>query len=238
MINDLSVLAVIPARGGSKGIKLKNLRVVAGLPLVVIAGKIAQAISLIDRCVVSTDNEKIAEVAKLASIEVPFMRPQDIAGDEVGDWDVLNHALKTMEKIDKIKYDIVVMLQPTSPLRTPDMVSDVIKKLVLNNYDSVWSVSLTDSKYHPLKQLIISDEGDLDYFDKAGEAIIARQQLKNVYHRNGVAYAFTRECILNQKKIMGKRSGVHVITGKQISIDTEEDIEEVEKCMENFLWAQ
>ena len=237
MIKNLSILAVIPARGGSKGVKLKNLRLVGGVPLVVIAGKVAHAVTLIDKCVVSTDSKEILEVAGRASIEVPFLRPNNLSGDQVGDWDVLYHALQAMEKIDKKEYDIVVMLQPTSPLRTPENVSKVIEKLVSGGYDSVWSVSLTDLKYHPLKQLVITDEGNLGYFDAAGEGIVARQQLKNVYHRNGVAYAFTRDCILNQKKIMGRRSGVCVISSKQISIDTEDDIKEVEKYLENFPWV-
>jgi CMP-N-acetylneuraminic acid synthetase len=117
MIDQQRVLAVIPARGGSKGIPMKNLRPVGGRPLVALAGAAAAAVPEIDRRVVSTDHPDIARVAQEAGLDAPFMRPESIAGDRIGDWDVLSHALQATEAADGVRYDIVVMLQPTSPLR-------------------------------------------------------------------------------------------------------------------------
>jgi CMP-N-acetylneuraminic acid synthetase len=97
--------------------------------------------------------------------------------------------------------------------------------LVDGGYDAVWTVSETDSKAHPLKQLTVSADGRLGYYDPAGAAIVARQQLQPVYHRNGIAYAFTRDCLLNQKTIMGAKTGAVVIDGPVANIDTELDIE-------------
>ena len=227
MINGLKVLAVVPARGGSKGILLKNLRTIQGSALVAIAGDIAKCVPEIDRRVVSTDHEEIAKVAQLSGLDAPFMRPTEIAGDRISDWDVLIHALKETEKIDGITYDIIVMLQPTSPLRKVSDVSSAIKMLVDGGYDAVWSVSESDSKAHPLKQLIIRDN-EMSYWDSRGAEIIARQQLVPVYHRNGVVYAITRSCLVDQKSIKGHRTGAYLVKGNNVSIDTEWDIGLVE----------
>jgi CMP-N,N'-diacetyllegionaminic acid synthase len=148
-----------------------------------------------------------------------------LAGDRIGDLEVLTHALQATEKLDGRKYDIVVMLQPTSPFRKPEQVSSCIRMLIEGEWDAVWTVSPTDSKSHPLKQLSVSETGALDLCDAAGAQIIARQQLEPVYHRNGIAYAFTRECLLEQKTIRGKRTGALVIEEPCVNIDTEWDLE-------------
>src|SRR5262245_8743986 len=97
-------------------------------------------------------------------------------------------------------------------------------------HDAVWTVSETDSKAHPLKQLTIDPQGRLDYYDPAGAAIVARQQLEPVYHRNGIAYAITRQCLLEQKSIKGARTGAVVIADRLVNIDTEFDL-----TLANFL---
>lgn len=227
MIDGRRVLAVVPARGGSKGIPMKNLRLVGGRSLVALAGDAARAVPEIDRRVVSTDHEEIARAARGAGLDTPFMRPEAIAGDRIGDWDVLTHALQATEAVDGYRYDIVVMLQPTSPLRRATDVSGTIRQLVEGGYDAVWSVSQTDSKAHPFKQLTVRD-GVMDYWDPRGSQIIARQQLEAVYHRNGVAYAITRECLLEQKTIKGACTGAYIVPGEHVSIDTEWDIALVE----------
>lgn len=223
MINGLRVLAVVPARGGSKGIHLKNLRKVNGIPLVAMVGAVIKSVPEIDSSIVSTDHEEIASVAMNSGIRCPFFRPKELSGDQIGDLDVLTHALLETELIDKVTYDIIVMLQPTSPLREAQNVSDTIKMLVNRGWDAVWTLSETDSKSHPLKQLIIKDDC-LNYYDDSGSNIIARQQLNPVYHRNGVAYAITRECLINQKTIKGNKTGALVIPGNHVSIDTEWDL--------------
>jgi CMP-N-acetylneuraminic acid synthetase len=221
------ILVVVPARGGSKGVPLKNLRKVGGVPLISTVGKIIKSVPVVDRAVVSTDNEEIASAAKSAGISAPFRRPKSLSGDRVGDVEVLIHALLETELIDSITYDIIVMLQPTSPLREAKHVTDAIHMLIDGKYDSVWTVSKTDSKSHPLKQLIVNN-GSLDYYDKNGKKIISRQQLETVYHRNGIAYAITRECLMDKKSIKGDRTGALVIQGNHISIDTEWDLDLVE----------
>jgi CMP-N,N'-diacetyllegionaminic acid synthase len=223
MIAKRRVLAVVPARGGSKGVPLKNLREVGGRSLVARVGDVVRQVPEIDRVVVSTEHEGIAKAAEQAGIAAPFRRPDPLCGDRVGDTDVLTHALEATEAIDGIRYDIIVMLQPTSPLRTPGDVSETIRQLVDGAWDSVWTVSETDSKAHPLKQLMVTGH-TLKYYDPAGAKIVARQQLTPVYHRNGIAYAMTRACLLEQKSIKGRRTGALIIPGEHVSIDTEWDL--------------
>ncbi len=232
MYRDRRVLAVVPARGGSKGIPLKNLRTIRGVPLVGLAGECARAVPEIDRAVVSTDHEGIASVAREYGIDAPFRRTEDLSGDRIGDVEVLAHALLATEADDGTRYDIVVMLQPTSPLRRPEHVAETIRKCVDESLDAVWTVSETDSKSHPLKQLKIED-GRLSLYDPAGARIIARQQLDPVYHRNGVAYALTRDCLLGQKSLTGGKTGAVMIGGHHVSIDTEWDIALVEFILAN-----
>lgn len=223
MLENKTILVVVPARGGSKGMKLKNIRKLNGVPLVALVGRVVKQIPYVDRAVVSTDHEKIAQIAKESGLDVPFMRPKALSGDFVGDWEVLNHALLECEQIDGRQYDVIVMLQPTSPLRQPDHVTASIEKLIKGGFDAVWTVSETDAKAHPLKQLVIRKD-NLDYYDPAGANIIARQQLTPVYHKNGVAYAITRDCIINKKSIKGDKTSFILINEIMANIDTEFDL--------------
>ena len=230
MYRDRSILVIVPARGGSKGVPLKNIRPLCGRPLIAWVGKCLETLELVDRAVVSTDHEEIAAEAEAAGMDAPFRRPSALSGDRIGDLEVLVDALNQSEAIDGRTYDVVVMLQPTSPLRQPQHVRDTITRLIDGGYDAVWTVSPTDLKYHPLKQLTLED-GRLDLFDPEGRKIIARQQLRPVYHRNGVAYAFTRECLLSQQSILGRNSSAVVIDEPMVSIDTVEDFVTVERVM-------
>jgi CMP-N-acetylneuraminic acid synthetase len=228
MIDNKRILAVVPARGGSKGIPLKNLQEIAGVPLVGIAGQIARQVVEIDQAVVSTDHPDIALAAKQYGLLAPFMRPDSLSGDRIGDLEVLQHALHEMERKDSVVYDIILMLQPTSPMRTARHVQDCVRKLVAEERDAVWTVSTTDSKAHPLKQLHVDKEGTLSYYDPRGQDVIARQQLLPVYHRNGICYAITRECLLEQQTIKGANTAALIVDGNHISIDTLWDLELVE----------
>ena len=227
MYKSRRILVISPARGGSKGIPLKNIQPVLGVPLIARVGQIVDQLSMLDRAVVSTDHPKIAEIAKKSGLDAPFERPPELSGDVVADWDVLVHGLKATEAIDNITYDIVLMLQPTSPLRRPEHIQKTIEKLVNEDLDAVWTVSPTDSKNHPLKQLTIVD-GQLDYYDSRGDQIVARQQLETLYHRNGAAYAITRDCLLHQRSIKGIKTGAVVIEDIMVSIDTIWDLRLVE----------
>jgi CMP-N,N'-diacetyllegionaminic acid synthase len=230
MIKGKRLLAVVPARGGSKGIPLKNLLPLLGVPLVARVSKLIKDLGYIDRAIVSTDHPEIARVARESGLDVPFYRPTELSGDQIGDVDVLTHALKEMERLDKVIFDVIVMLQPTSPLRKPNHVTATITKLIEEGWDSVWTISVTDSKHHPLKQLTYRSD-IVDLYDPQGASIIARQQLIPLYHRNGAAYALTRECLIDQRTIMGKKWSGVLIEDPMISIDTMFDVELAEWLM-------
>lgn len=231
MILGKSILVVVPARGGSKGVKHKNIHPLRGKPLIAHTGDLLARLPWVDRAVVSTDSDVIAAAAEACGIAAPFRRPEALSGDRIGDWDVLENALLEMERLDGRRYDAVVMLQPTCPLRTPDHVTATVEKLAREGWDAVWTVSPTDLKYHPLKALALGPDGAMDYFDPRGSQIIARQQLTPVYHRNGAAYAITRACLLEQRTIKGARTAAVALDGVLVSIDTLGDFAKVEAEM-------
>jgi CMP-N,N'-diacetyllegionaminic acid synthase len=230
VIDVRQVLAVVPARGGSKGLPRKNLLPLCGTPLVALAGEIARQVPEIDRAVVSTDSPEIAAVAQASGLAAPFLRPDRLSGDTIGDVDVLLHALHEMETLDRCTYDVVVMLQPTSPLRTVSDVRACLEMFAAKDADAVWSVSAADKKYHPLKQLRV-EHGALSYYDQRGKDVIARQQLEELYFRNGVAYVLSRECLVEQRSLLGEKTFAYVTPGPHINIDTAEDFADAERFL-------
>lgn len=231
MFEGKTILVVVPARGGSKGVKHKNIHPLLGRPLITHTGELIARLPWVDRAVVSTDSDVIAAAAEACGIAAPFRRPESLSGDRIGDWDVLQQALLEMERQDARRYDVVVMLQPTCPLRKPEHVTATVEKLVRENWDAVWTVSPTDLKYHPLKALALGSDGAMDFFDPRGAGIIARQQLTPVYHRNGASYAISRGCLLDQRTIKGARTAAVALDGVLVSIDTLEDFAKVEAEM-------
>jgi CMP-N-acetylneuraminic acid synthetase len=233
VIANQRILAVVPARGGSKGIPLKNLRTLKGHSLVGHVGLIVKEVPEIDRVVVSTDHDGIAEEAERYGIQAPFRRPPDLSGDRITDWQVLDHALRTMEELDQSTYDLIVMLQPTAPLRRPAHVRGALQMCATGEWDAVWAATPIDPSHHPLKQLSVSGGKELSYLDPEGASFVARQMLSPTFSRNGAAYVFTRACIADQKQIMGKRTGALLIDEPYVSIDTELDFE-----LANFFWER
>ena len=233
MFRNKTILAVVPARGGSKGVLKKNIREILGIPIVGIAGMLISQIECIDYRVVSTDDPEIASIATQFGLEVPFLRPEELSGDRIGDVHVLQHALETVEKLKNVTIDIVLMIQPTSPMRKISHVMDCLSKQYDGDYDSVITVSETDLKFHPYKQFEISNE-NLSWFDKQnGDKIVGRQDLTKTYHKNGACYAINRNFLLNCEKDatpIGEKSS-YVITEDMISIDNEEDFQRVEKII-------
>ena len=149
------ILLIVLARGGSKGIKLKNLKKINGMSLVKHVGNFYKTLNFIDTAIVSTDHKLIAKEAIKSGFELPFYRPKKLSGDLVKDEDVLLDVLIKTEAMKKIKYDIIMSLPPTSPFRTINEVKKCLKLLIESKFDSVWTVSENDSKNHPYKQLVI-----------------------------------------------------------------------------------
>ena len=225
-----NVLAVVMARGGSKGIKNKNLKRVNSKSLVAIAGLFHRKIKMIDESIISTDSKKIANEGKKNFLKLYFLRPKNISGDRVSDYQVINHSLKYMEKKRKKKFHIVLIIQPTSPMRKAKFVVQCIKTVAENNVTSCWTVNEVNLKFHPLKQLFIKNK-KLNFFSPKGAKIIARQQLKNTYYRNGVCYAIRRETILKDKNILGTNARALIMKKEVINVDTHKDLRVLRKLI-------
>lgn len=223
MIAGKNILAIVPARIGSKGIVKKNLKKIKKKSLVSQAIICLKKIKQIDRIFVSTDSNLIVKEALKFNISTPFLRNKRLAGDRISDYQVISDVLKKIEKLDKKNYDIILLIQPTSPFRKANDIVKCIKMLINNKPDSVWTVSKSDSKMHPLKQLSIN-KNKINFYDKRGKKIIARQQLQDLYHRNGICYAIRRQTILKQKNIMGNFCIPYIINRININIDNYFDL--------------
>lgn len=230
MVQEQKILAVVPARGGSKGVPLKNIKQLAGLPLIAHTAKVIQQVPRIDRAIVSTDHLGIARVAEEHGLAFLGERPEALSGDRVGDLPVLQQALEQAEASDGCRYDIVLMLQPTSPIRLAEDIDACIDKLADGPFDAVWTVSPIDLKFHPLKVLRVQNDS-MSLWDARGQEIIARQQLEPLYYRNGICYAFTRDCLMETHSIYGRNAGAYVVAHPFANIDTEADFLAAENLM-------
>ena len=232
MYNNKTVLAIIPARGGSKEIKNKNLKKIHGKSLVKIAINLCRKIKKIDKIVVSSDSNKIRKEGAVSGLKTFYIRPKKLSGDNIGDLEVLIDCLKKTERYFQKKFDYIVMIQPTAPLRKKSDVLKAITKCIDEKIESVWSVSKIKKKYHPLKQLVIKKNYFLELYNKTtGPKIIRRQQLGNTYFRNGSVYVFSRKTILKKKTIYPKKTSFIHTSGIQISIDNLDDLYKVRKLL-------
>ena len=232
MTNDL-ILAVIPARAGSKGLRDKNLRMIRGKTLTQLAIEVAKSSVYIDQVLVSSDSYEILSGAKVSGVDIVLERADELSGDYVSALSVWQDALGYAERILGRKIPYSVYLEPTCPLRTVDHVNRCIEKLIHENRDSVWTISKVDKKLHPKKQLSLSDEGNLNYITADGEGFVARQLLEFSYIRNGACYAATRDLIINQNRLIGNFSSAVVLDEFILSVDTAQDLLDIENYIIN-----
>lgn len=223
MLNGKPVLAVVPARGGSKGLPGKNLKKVGGRSLVEWAVLSALRCPEVDYCLLSTDSEAIVKAVERVGLSESYRRPTELAGDRVADAPVLVDAVRYFEEHSGEEVGFIVMLQPTSPLRRVEDISKGLQMFATGKFDSVWSVSEVNLKYHPLKQLVAS-EGYLGHYAEEGNQIIARQQLNPTLIRNGLFYAAERNLLLGAGSLLGKRCGYFIVDRSTVSIDEMADL--------------
>jgi CMP-N,N'-diacetyllegionaminic acid synthase len=185
MYKGKTYLAIIPARGGSKRLPDKNILNLSGKPLIAWTIEAALGSNYIDRVVVSTDDQKIANISKKYGADVPFMRPDELATDVATSVDVVLHSLDEVEANDK-KYDYVILLQPTSPLRTWKNIDKSINILQSKKSDAVISVCEVD--HNPLWANSIPEDGDLSNFLDKSIVNKRSQDLEHCYRINGAIY--------------------------------------------------
>ena len=214
MIKGKSVLAIIPARGGSKGIPRKNIKILAGKPLIAWTIEEAKNSKYIDRLILSSEDEEIVQVAKEWGCEVPFIRPKELAQDDTPGVEPVIHAINTLPE----KYDYVCLLQPTSPLRKVEDIDGCIEKCISMNGISCVSVSEVDK--HPYWMYEMGKNEELiSLFPQKN--ITRRQDLSKIYALNGAVYVSTSHQIIEQKKIIVNKTLGYVMD-KQSSIDIDD----------------
>ncbi len=220
----MNILCIIPARSGSKGIKDKNIKKIKNLTLIEHAYIFAKKLKKFDKIIVSTDSKKyLGYLRKYKYKFQKFLRPKNLAQKNITDLEVISYELKRYEKYFKKKFNYVVCLQPTSPIRKIQDFKKCFKILKQKKPDALWTVSKIDSKFNPIKQLIFKND-KLKYFSKDGPKFKSRQLLKNTYIRNGVAYFYSRKTILNYKKVLPNNSLYYEIKNKYVNIDNTVDL--------------
>jgi len=213
------VLAVIPARGGSKGIPRKNIRLLAGKPLIVWTIDEAKRSKYIDRLILSTEDEEIINVARECGCEVPFKRPIELAQDDTPGIETVIQAINALEE----KYDIVVVLQPTSPLRTVEDIDGCIQHCMMTEAPAC--VSLTEAQQSPYWMYHLDDDRKLKSFVQNGETINRRQDLPKVYVLNGAVYVAELGFIMEHKSFLTEETVGYIMSGdNSVDIDTELDL--------------
>lgn len=219
---ETSVLAIIPARGGSKGVPRKNIRNVGGRPLIAYTIDAARNSRWLSRVVVTTDDSEIGDVARKCGCEV-IPRPANLAADDTPMVPVVLHALRKVEETCPMSFTHGILLQPTCPLRTAQDIDGALGIMLedAQDLDSVVSVDLV-ADYHPARMYTLNGDILLPYAAEPPERL--RQNLPAVYHRNGAIYAFTR-ATLESGTLIGRRARPYVMPHERsLNIDDEWDL--------------
>ena len=191
------IIAMINARGGSKGIPKKNIKSFLGKPLIVHSIDVALKIKKINKVLVSTDCKNIAKVAEDNGAYVPFMRPKKLATSNALQVDTIIYNIKKLEHILKKRIDIVVLLQPTAPLRSKEDIDGCINLIIRKNADTV--ISITDvGNRHPTGIYKIKNKDELIPFVKINKSGFNRQELEKIYWRTGSVYVIKRDVLINE----------------------------------------
>jgi N-acylneuraminate cytidylyltransferase len=221
----LKIVTIIPARGGSKSLPKKNIRLLDNKPLLCYSIDYSKKSSLVTKTIVTTDSQEIADIAKSCGAEVPFLRPSEYAQDDTRDYPFMKHALDYFESIGEV-YDIYILLRPTSPIRPEGLIEKAIE-IFENNFSASSVRSIAKIKEHPYRAWEINIDGSMQGLVKSVEESynIPRQELPEIYFQTGDIEAIRRETILK-----GSISGDNIYP-LIINHDEMVDIDEVSDFM-------
>jgi CMP-N-acetylneuraminic acid synthetase len=232
----LSVLAVVPARGGSKGIAGKNLKAIRAQSLVARAARSIAESEIVDRAVCSTDDPRIAGEAQRAGLDVPELRPAALATDDAKSVDVWRHAWLDIEQRDRRTYDLSILVEPTSPLRRPDDLQRTLAALLDSDARAAATVSRTPAHFTPHKTLTVGEAGRIGFYLPGGARFARRQDIPTYYHRNGVCYAARRDTVLARGTILEDDCVAVVLDRPLVNIDEPFDLEIAELLAQREAW--
>lgn len=226
----MTIVALICARGGSKGVPGKNIRRLAGKPLVVWAIEHARAVARIDRVIVSTDSEEIAAVASEAGAEVPFFRPADLSGDASPEREVWRHALEHLRSTDGVFPDVLVVVPATAPLRMPSDLERCLDEFEKGEVDVV--ITVTDAHRSPYFNMVMVDAGGrASLVIPPDGPITRRQDAQVVYDMATVAYVVRPDFAMSQSGLFqGRVRSVHVPRDRALDIDSPLDFR-IAECL-------
>jgi CMP-N-acetylneuraminic acid synthetase len=233
-------LGLVTARGGSKGLPGKNLRPLAGKPLLSYTVKAARDSGVLDRIVLSTDDDEIAAVGRSFGCEVPFMRPADLARDETPHLPVVQHAVRWLGDHQHYVPDAVMILQPTSPFRLPDHIGDAVKLLESSGADSVVGVCAVPDHVHPMRTVTIDASGITTLFvtgEPLSRRINRRQDMPPAWTINGAVYLLRTPLLFAAEPgLYGDRVAAYVMPPTaSVSIDSLEDWLAAERVFDDLL---
>lgn len=219
-----NILAITLARGGSKAIKNKNIKKINGKPLIFYTISEAKKSKYISDYIVSTDSTKIAKISKAYGAIIPFLRPKKLSTDKASSVDALIHATRYMEKINNKKYDYVIELMCTNPLKKVKDIDSIIKKIKKYKCDSVIAVNrVLDNHPARIKKII---KGKIINFCINEKAESRRQDLKPyAYVRSGSIYALNRDYLINKRKRYGSKKSFAYILPPERSINIDQEID-------------
>jgi CMP-N,N'-diacetyllegionaminic acid synthase len=225
----MGIIAVVPARAGSKGIPGKNIKPLCGKPLLAYTADVIRSAGIFDRALLTTDAEDIAKVGRAFGLEAPFLRPEELARDDTPMLPVVEHAVAWLER-DGAEIDIVVLLQPTQPLRTATDVARAVALLKDSRCDSVASVVALPLPLCPDYVMRIDEEGRLVNFLPEGARVTRRQDVRPAYVRDGTVYAMRAATIRNHRSLYGPVCLPLIIDQERsVNLDTERDWKEAER---------
>jgi CMP-N-acetylneuraminic acid synthetase len=218
------VLGIIPARGGSKGLPRKNLIPVAGKPLLAYTIAAAHGSRRLTRTILSSEDPEIRAVGRDLGVEVPFVRPAALATDEASSVSVVTHALQWIEEDERTTYDLVCLLQPTTPLRTSLDIDTAIDLLERSDADAIVSLTQVEEP-HPVKMMVIdADHVIRPLFPDRWRETVRRQELPPTYYLNGAVYCARRDVVL-QQSLWGNKTLAYVMPAERsVNIDSSLDV--------------
>lgn len=227
-------MGLIPARGGSKGIPGKNIKYLQGQPLIAYTLESAKESKLLFKTILSSDDPEIIAVARQLGLDVPFIRPSDLASDQSPTLPVIIHALQHLKSIGE-EYDAVCLLQVTNPFRRSGMIDEAIARLEESGADALISVLPVPHEFNPHWVFEAGTDGNLHISTGEERIIPRRQELPPAYFRDGAIYLTRTEVILKEKSLYGKK--LAYIQGDQdryVNLDTMDDWFKAEELVKKF----
>ncbi len=223
MTDENKILAIVPARGGSKRLPQKNILNIAGKPLINWTIEAGLGSTFINRLIVSTDDSNIADIARSSGADVPFIRPDNLSLDSTTSFEVIEHCLSWVKENEGVEYDYIILLQPTSPLRNDKDINNAFNILFDKNAQAV--ISLCETEHSPLWSNTIDEDSSMKSFLKPDINKTPSQDLPKYYRLNGAIYICQTKALLREKNLYLKDNIYASIMSKKNSIDIDDQID-------------